>query len=90
MKRVRLTISGDVQGIYYRAFVKERASELGLTGYVKNLPGGKVEVVVEGHELKIEKLLEYCKQGPVGAKIEKVEGKTEPYKCEFKEFRVKY
>ena len=90
MKRVKITISGEVQGVFYRAFIKERAQEAGLTGYAKNIPGGKVEVIVEGHELKINKLIEYCRQGPVGAKVEKLETKTEPYKGEFKEFRIKY
>lgn len=90
MKRVKILVSGNLQGIFYRAFVKERANELGLTGYVKNTEDKKVEAIVEGHELKINKLIDYCQEGPVGAKIEKVATTTLPYTGEFKEFRVKY
>ncbi len=90
MKRVQILVSGNVQGIFFRAFVKDRANALGLTGYVKNTVDKKVETIVEGHELKINKLIEACQEGPVGAKIDKVETKTLPYTGEFKEFRVKY
>ncbi len=90
MKRAKIVISGDVLGVYFRAFIKDRATELGLTGYTKNTEDKKVEVVVEGHELKINKLIEQCKQGPVGAKVVKVTVTSQPYKGEFKEFRVKY
>ncbi len=90
MKRVHILISGEVQGVYFRSFIKERAQELGLTGYVRNAPDHKVEAIVEGHELKINKLIEICKEGPLGAKVSQVKATTQPYKGEFKEFRVKY
>ncbi len=90
MKRVKILISGEVQGIYFRAFIKDRANELGLTGYVKNTPDKKIEVIVEGHELKINKLIEQCKEGPIGAKFINVSTTTQPYTGEFKQFRVKY
>ena len=56
MQRVRITISGFVQGIFFRDFVRKKAKELGLKGYVKNIENNKVEIVVEGHEIKINKL----------------------------------
>ncbi|MBS3152822.1 acylphosphatase [Candidatus Woesearchaeota archaeon] len=90
MKKVIITISGDVQGIFFRAFVKDRANELGLTGYVRNTEDKKVEAVVEGHELKINKLIESCKEGPMGAKVNNVMTKTIPCTGEFKNFRIKY
>ncbi|MBI2148065.1 acylphosphatase [Candidatus Woesearchaeota archaeon] len=90
MKRVKIAVSGDVQGVFYRAFVKDRAIELGLTGYVRNTEDKKVEAIVEGHELKINKLIEHCKQGPIGAKIEKVTTTTLPHTGEFKQFKIKY
>ena len=90
MKKVKIIISGDVHGIYFRAFIKDRANELGLTGYVKNTEDKKIEVIVEGHELKINRLLEQCRQGPVGARVEKVTAAALPYTGEFKDFKVKY
>lgn len=90
MKRVKITISGDVQGIFFRAFIKDRAIELGLTGYVRNTPDKKIEVIVEGHELKINKLIEQCREGPSGAKVVNVSTTTLPYTGEYKQFKVKY
>ena len=90
MKRVKIIISGNVHGIFFRAFIKDRANELGLTGYVRNTEDKKIEAIVEGHELKINKLIEHCKEGPIGSKIEKVTTTTLPYIGEFKEFKVKY
>ena len=90
MKRVCILISGDVQGVYFRAFVKDRAQELDLTGYVRNTEDKKVEAIIEGHELKINKLIDQCKEGPVGAKTINVTTTTQHYTGEFKEFRVKY
>lgn len=90
MKRVRIIISGDVQGVYFRAFVKDRAQALDLRGYVRNTEDRKVEAIVEGHELKINKLIDICKEGPAGSKIINIKTTTQPYKGEFKEFKVKY
>ena len=90
MKRVKISISGEVQGIYFRAFIKDRANELGLTGYAKNTPDKKIEVIVEGHELKINKLIEQCREGPSGAKAINISTTTQQHTGEFKQFRVKY
>ncbi len=90
MKRVRFVISGDVQGIYYRAFIRDKALELGLNGFVHNLPNKKVEVIVEGHEAKIQRLYELCKQGPRGAIISEIKTTPLPFNGEFKTFRVTY
>lgn len=66
-------VFGHVQGVYFRAFVENHASELGLTGYVRNLPGGReVEVMAEGDRGQLEKLLSYLNEGPVRARVEKV------------------
>lgn len=90
MKRVQFIVQGDVQGVYYRSFVKDRAGELGLNGFTRNLPNKTVEVLVEGHEAKIQKLLELCKQGPRNSHIENITTKVLPFTGEFKMFRIKY
>jgi acylphosphatase len=64
-------IHGHVQGVYFRAFVLEKARELGLTGYARNLPSGRdVEVQAEGEKAQLEKLAEYLKAGPVMSLVE--------------------
>lgn len=61
---LRIIISGDVQGVFFRAFVKSRAHELGLRGFVRNLSNGDVEVVVQGPKEQIDELIKKCKNGP--------------------------
>ena len=70
---VHLTISGRVQGVYYRASMLQEAQRLGLTGWVMNRPDGSVEAVAEGWKAKIEELIAWCRQGPQGARVAGVE-----------------
>ena len=70
MKRVRLIIGGRVQGVGFRYFVKEHAKQLGIHGYVKNMPGGNVEVDAEGDQEKLDKFLVTCRQGPSYANVD--------------------
>ena len=60
---------GRVQGINYRAFASREAARLGLTGYVRNLPDGAVEICAEGDKIQLEKLVEHLKAGPPGARV---------------------
>ncbi len=69
-KRLEAVISGRVQGIGYRAFVEIKAIALGLRGYVKNLADGSVEVVAEGEEAMLEKLLDALENGNPLAKVQ--------------------
>lgn len=64
MKRVHLIISGDVQGVGYRAWVRGEAKEHNLVGWVKNREDGAVEVVAEGSRKTLEELVERCQRGP--------------------------
>ena len=73
MFQARLIISGKVQGVFYRASCQEVAQRLGLTGWVKNLLDGNVEVLAQGEKEKIEKLIEWCKKGSDGARVDDVE-----------------
>lgn len=66
-------MTGIVQGVFYRYSTKRKADELGLAGTVRNLPDGSVEVVCEGDEKQIERLIEWCRQGPKDAFVEKVD-----------------
>ena len=64
---VQTIVYGYVQGVLFRDFVSRRATELGLTGYVRNLPEGSVEVNAEGRRKQLEKLIGYLKVGPPGS-----------------------
>lgn len=65
----RFVIAGLVQGVFYRAQAKEKADELGLTGFVKNLNDGGVEIFAEGPEDKLRLLEQWCWKGPAKAKV---------------------
>ena len=68
------TVTGIVQGVYFRAFVEQHAQALGLTGYIRNVaPSGAVEVEAEGEKAKLEQLIEHLHQGPPAATVEKVD-----------------
>jgi acylphosphatase len=90
MARVRahVWISGRVQGVFFRAHTKELADELGLTGWVRNLPDDRVEAVFEGEEDAVKRAIEWCKRGPPLASVEKVEVRYEQPTGEFKDFRI--
>lgn len=90
MQRVRLTISGDVQGVGYRAWARQVARELGLVGWVKNRDDGTVEVVTEGLKKDLEELIKQCEQGPEVAWVQGVEVTWEEATDEFVGFEVVY
>jgi acylphosphatase len=84
-------IHGRVQGVFFRDFVREHAELLGLTGYVRNLPGGRsVEVRAEGEREKLLLLLRHLERGPRGAKVERVDVNWSEYIGSFHRFQVKY
>ena len=66
-------IRGRVQGVFFRAWTQQEARRLGLTGWVRNLPDGGVELRAQGERAVLEKLLSLCRQGPPGAQVESVE-----------------
>jgi acylphosphatase len=62
--RAHVFIKGEVQGVFYRVWVRTQAEKLNLTGWVKNLTDGRVEAVFEGPKEKVEKIIAKCKIGP--------------------------
>ncbi len=89
-KRFHVYISGRVQGVFFRYTSKELADQLGVTGWIRNLPDGRVEAVIEGDEEKLKEMLEFFHRGPPLAIVKKVDVIEEEYKGEFKDFRIKY
>jgi acylphosphatase len=88
--RLHLVISGKVQGVYFRHNTQIVASRHNVTGWVRNLEGGQVEVVLEGDETNVDNVIKWCKIGPAGAKVEHVDMQYEKYTGEFKGFDVNY
>ncbi|MFA6427061.1 MAG: acylphosphatase [Candidatus Magasanikbacteria bacterium] len=89
MKQLHLTIHGKVQGVFFRETAKEKAEELGLVGYVKNMPDRSVEVVAQGNEDALKKMLEWCRIGTQWAKVEQVdEVWMDVGSAEFGEFKI--
>jgi acylphosphatase len=90
VQKVKISIFGRVQGVFFRASTKEIAEKLGLCGYAKNSPDGSVEVIAEGHKDKLEKLIEYCKKGPIAAKVEKINIRYSEASGKFHDFGIRY
>lgn len=89
IKRLVLKIYGDVQGVNFRYFTYQEASRLNLTGWVRNGADGTVEILAEGEEENLNKLIEYCQEGPKFAIVDKVEVKWEKALGELSEFVIK-
>ena len=85
-----MIISGKVQGVYFRHNTQIIASQHNVTGWVRNLECGQVEVVLEGDEINVGHVIKWCKVGPPGAKVEHVDIKSENYTGEFKGFDVNH
>lgn len=72
-KRAEVKITGAVQGVGFRYEARDRARSLGLGGFIRNLPDGAVEAAFEGPEDKVESMLDWCRRGPSGARVDDVE-----------------
>ncbi|AWR94976.1 acylphosphatase [Acidianus brierleyi] len=86
LKRMYVRIFGIVQGVGFRRYIQINAIRLGIKGYAKNLPDGSVEVVAEGYDESLNKLLDIIRKGPPLSKVENIEYKLEEYKGEFSSF----
>ena len=87
---IKVTVHGQVKGIGFRAFTREQAKALGLTGYVRNQPGeNAVEIEAEGEKARLEKLIAYLKVGPPLARVERVEVNWSEYTGQYADFSVR-
>ena len=88
MMRVHLVVSGRVQGVNYRSNAQKMGSQLGLVGWVRNLPDGGVEAVAEGPGEKVEEFLEWCRRGPILAYVSDVEVSWEKPTGGYSDFKI--
>lgn len=89
-ERAHIIVKGLVQGVFYRYNTMMVAKSLGLTGWVRNLRDGSVEIVCEGESEKIDSLIKWCWKGPSGARVDDVAVTREEYKGEFQSFEITY
>lgn len=88
--RAHVFITGEVQGVTFRSSTRRRARKAGLTGWVRNLPDGRVEAVLEGEEKDVKKVINWCHTGPTLARVEDVEVEWEEFQNEFDKFDVRF
>jgi acylphosphatase len=89
MRRVHVLVSGRVQGVFFRGATHARMRALGLSGFVRNLPDGRVEAVVEGDDARVELALAFLRRGPPHAVVERVELRDEPCTGDTTEFELR-
>lgn len=88
MKRVSIFVSGIVQGVFFRHYTNEKARQLGLKGWVRNLADKRVEILVEGEQSSVNVLVEWCNTGSPSAKVEEVIVEEHPYQGNLGDFYI--
>ena len=88
--RAHIFISGRVQGVFFRSETMYEAKRLDVTGWIRNIPDGRVETVFEGEEKNVKELVEFCKRGPPGARVTNIDITWEKHTGEFRNFEIKY
>jgi acylphosphatase len=88
--RVQAIITGRVQGVAFRWYTRETAVGLGVTGWVRNLPDGSVELTAEGNREQLEDLLAWCRQGPSMASVDDMRTEWSDATGEFPSFSIRH
>jgi acylphosphatase len=73
IRKVKILVSGRVQGVYFRLFTQNKAKHFAIKGSARNLPDGRVEIIAEAENLTIEKFIRWCHKGPITARVDHVE-----------------
>lgn len=89
IRRIRILVSGRVQGVCFRAATQQQAGKLSIKGFVRNLFDGQVEIVAEGAEDVLQKLIDWSRKGPLMAKVEKVVTEDIENNEQFNSFEVR-
>jgi acylphosphatase len=89
LQRAHVRVSGQVQGVFFRDSTRQKAEELGLAGWVRNVPGGQVEALFEGPSEKVEEMVRWCEEGPQRASVENVDTDFENAEGDLEGFEVR-
>jgi len=87
LQTISITVKGKVQGIFYRQSAKELAHQLGISGQIKNLPDGNVQIIATGTKVQLDQLMEWCKKGPPNAIVAGINFRELPLQ-EFSHFTI--
>ena len=87
--RAHIFVSGRVQGVFFRVETRHEARKSNVAGWVRNTSGGRVEAIFEGEREAVEKLIDFCRKGPSGARVTKIDVQWEEYSGEFKDFKIR-
>ena len=90
MQEMHVIVSGKVQMVAYRIYVQDSATELGLTGWVRNLRDGSVELVAQGEKEILKEFVEYLHEGSLLAKVESVDITWQSPKVEYEDFSIRH
>lgn len=90
MVRAHIFVSGRVQGVFFRFETRRLARNLGVSGWVRNRGDGRVEAVLEGEREDVERMIEFCRRGPPGARVSGVEVVWEDYTGGFEKFSIRF
>jgi acylphosphatase len=88
--RAHVFVSGRVQGVFFRSETRYEAKRRKVDGWVRNTSDGRVEAVFEGEKEDVKKVIDFCRRGPLGARVMKIDVRWEDYIGEFKDFKVRY
>jgi acylphosphatase len=88
--RAHVFVSGRVQGVFFRSETRYEAQRRKVDGWVRNTSDGRVEAVFEGEKEDVKKVIDFCRRGPSGARVMKIDVRWEDYIAEFKDFKVRY
>ena len=72
LRQVNILIAGRVQGVYFRFFTQKKARQLGVKGYVKNLPDGRVDIIAQASNQILEQFIVWCQKGPITARVDQI------------------
>jgi acylphosphatase len=86
--RAHVFVSGRVQGVFFRATTRYEAAKRNVTGWIRNTFDDRVEAVFEGEKEDVKRLVDFCRSGPSGARVTKLDVQWEEYVGEFKDFRI--
>jgi acylphosphatase len=89
-RRLEVLVAGRVQGVFFRASTREEARRLHLDGFVRNLTDGRVHGVFEGDEAALERMLRWCREGPAGSRVDRVESTWTEATGELGGFTIRY
>lgn len=88
-RKVKILVSGRVQGVYFRLFTQNKAKHLAINGSAKNLPDGRVEIIAEAEKMAIENFIKWCRKGPITARVDQIEITELQYDGSLNSFEIK-